>query len=91
MKRRLGHLSSRLFSGVKGYASSTSTRSTSGLGALTPASQSVITLLVKACRCIGLLSSRTAVCGIQWVVFTVELLNSWIKCADFCPLWYVTI
>lgn len=38
---------------VKGYTSSTPTHNTSGLGAATPISPSVITLLVKACWCVS--------------------------------------
>lgn len=39
---------------VKGYTSSTPTHNTSGLGAVTPVSPSVIALPVKACWCVSL-------------------------------------
>ena len=51
----------------------------------TSASPSVITLPVKACRC------ASCVWYSVGGIFTVQYLNSWIKCTDSCPLRYVTI
>lgn len=62
---------------VKGYTSSTPTHNSSGLGAATPISPSVITLLVKACWCVSLPLQQQHSCvwysvgGIQCSVYSV--------------------